>query len=246
MIWRIIGAIIGWVWSGSLSGAALGFIFGYFVDSTLRRFGGGGDPRELVSKNSFLYTLVAILAKMSKAEGRVSKSEIQVVNRIFQQSMGLRGRQLKAVQAIFMHEKDSATTVEEYLHDYKRLSQQLSSSNDLHELLYYCLQEIARADGQMSPEEREILILAEQILDLHSHSEERATPRSGAMTRAAAAEILEVRATASADEIRSAYRKKCASMHPDKLISKGLPKELVELAEQKMAQYNKARDILLG
>lgn len=232
-LWAFI--VIGFYWQ-KLPGALLGVLLYYVLRKVL--------PKRAAQRfsNPFLDTLVAILAKMSKAEGAVTKKEIEQVNLIFEK-LHLRGQRLKMAREIFRLEKDSDTSVETHIAEFKRIT---NNDPSMSEILYTCLQAIAQADGKMSPEERDILRLAERELNIHKHEEERNAVSSGNMTQSAAAEVLEVSTHATTEEIQVAYRKKCADMHPDKLVSKGLPKELIDFAEQKMAQYNEARDVLLG
>jgi DnaJ like chaperone protein len=53
------------------------------------------------------------------------------------------------------------------------------------------------------------------------------------MSLADAYEILGVSKDASDDEVKKAYRRLMSQHHPDKLVSKGLPDEMVEMAKSK-------------
>ena len=48
----------------------------------------------------------------------------------------------------------------------------------------------------------------------------------------------------SFDEIRKIYLKKRREFHPDKLISKGLPEELIEKAQEKFIEIQEAYEEL--
>ena len=49
---------------------------------------------------------------------------------------------------------------------------------------------------------------------------------------------------ASQDEIKRAYRKLMSEHHPDKLVAKGLPPEMMEMAKQKAQEIQKAYELI--
>jgi len=54
--------------------------------------------------------------------------------------------------------------------------------------------------------------------------------------------ILGTSKSASPGEIKKAYRKLVSQYHPDKLISRGLPEEMMELAKTRVREINTAYD----
>ena len=55
---------------------------------------------------------------------------------------------------------------------------------------------------------------------------------------------LGVSKDASQDEIKRAYRKLMSEHHPDKLVAKGLPPEMMEMAKQKAQEIQKAYELI--
>jgi DnaJ like chaperone protein len=55
-------------------------------------------------------------------------------------------------------------------------------------------------------------------------------------------QVLGVSQDASDREVKQAYRRLISQHHPDKLVSKGLPKEMLELAKDKTAELTAAYD----
>ena len=55
-------------------------------------------------------------------------------------------------------------------------------------------------------------------------------------------DLLSLSQSASQDEIKAAYRKLIRENHPDTLIAKGVPEEMVDIATEKMAHINDAYD----
>jgi len=56
--------------------------------------------------------------------------------------------------------------------------------------------------------------------------------------------ILGVEASASDADVKKAYRRLMSQHHPDKLISKGLPEEMIKIATDKSQQIQKAYELI--
>ncbi|WP_372761758.1 co-chaperone DjlA [Pseudoalteromonas sp.] len=69
-------------------------------------------------------------------------------------------------------------------------------------------------------------------------------PPDNSMNRAQALALLGLNDGASAREIKLAYRKLMAQHHPDKLVSQGLPKHMMELAVKKSQDIQAAYEYL--
>jgi DnaJ like chaperone protein len=52
--------------------------------------------------------------------------------------------------------------------------------------------------------------------------------------------VLDVPKSAADSEVKKAYRRLMSQHHPDKLVSKGLPEEMIKLANEKTQQIRKA------
>ena len=55
-------------------------------------------------------------------------------------------------------------------------------------------------------------------------------------------DVLGVKPSIANDELKSHYRRMVAESHPDKLIARGVPKEFVVIATEKVAAINEAYD----
>jgi len=56
--------------------------------------------------------------------------------------------------------------------------------------------------------------------------------------------VLGVERSASADEIKRAYRKLISQNHPDKLAARGLPESMRAVAEERSREINSAYDLI--
>ena len=126
----------------------------------------------------------------------------------------------------------------------------------------------AYADGDLHPAEEQLLLKLCQMLGFHEsvfrqiealvqfsmglgdghyeggqqHSGNRAT--GSVASKAAAYAILEVTPQHSQADIKKAYRRLMSQHHPDKLVSKGLPEEMMKLATEKTQKIREAYDLL--
>lgn len=67
---------------------------------------------------------------------------------------------------------------------------------------------------------------------------------SNGPTLADACKVLGVNSTDDSVTIKRAYRKLMGEHHPDKLVAKGLPPEMMEMAKQKAQEIQAAYDLI--
>jgi DnaJ like chaperone protein len=189
---------------------------------------------------AYMFILVASMAKMAKADGHISKQEIERIDQFFSQ-LGFTGDAKKVAQEIFRKEKDSNSDIGAY---FEQFSQLTKADLNQAQILYTILLEIAKADGNIHEAEIQILHLAESKLRLPVGYTDREIGSQHSSLKHAA-EVLGISESASESEIKSAYRNKCKKMHPDVLISQGLPDELVQYAGAQIQSFTEAKDTML-
>lgn len=261
MGWKGI-AIGAWVGShlgplGTLIGAAVGHgvekaISGKRVDPSARRYAhpDDGDPGRAERAMVFCASAAAMLAKMAKADGVVSKKEISAVERAFTR-LGFSPTDRAYAVDVFRRAKDDGHTIYDYADDFASVVINL----EVRELFYELLWDLACADGTVSQDELRILQLVTASLKISplkyvlnarrrlrdSDSARRSdVPRPPRDELAEAYEELGVDASVSDDEVKKSYREKAKRSHPDVLRAQGLPDEMVEKATEKMARINSA------
>lgn len=234
-VWgKIIGGVVGSI--GGPIGIALGAALGHQFDRAADKVG----EKQHVAV-AYMFILVASMAKMAKADGTVSKEEIDRIDQFFAQ-LGLTGDAKAAAQAIFRKEKDSDSDVGAY---FQQFSQLTKGDINQAQILYTILLEVAKADGHMHEAEIEILRLAESKLRLPVGYTDREIGSQHSSLKHAA-EVLGVSESASETEIKKAFRDKCKKMHPDVLRSQGLPDELVQYAGAQIQSFTEAKDTMLA
>ena len=237
MAWK--GKIIGGVLGSLLGplGAAVGIGIGHQFDK------GAGRLKETVMAMQAAF--FGCLAKMARADGRVSKEEIAAVERIIAQ-LRYSPEMRRAAIDIFRQAKDDAHTAADYLN---QLAVIIRYNPQLAMTFLSALASVAQADGQLHPGEREILLQAERIFRLPPGTVDSmlgggtgTARRSGDLD--AAYKVLGATPEMSDAEIKRIYREKCMEFHPDKLSAKGLPPEFMEFANEQLARINAAYEAI--
>ncbi|MGZ0654947.1 TerB family tellurite resistance protein [Coraliomargarita sp. W4R72] len=233
-VWgKIIGGVIGSI--GGPIGIGLGAALGHQFDRAAQEV---GKKQEVAV--AYMFILVASMAKMAKADGRISKEEIERIDQLFTQ-LGFAGDAKKAAREIFRQEKDSDSDIGAYFDQFSKLTE---ANLDQAQVLYTILLEIAKADDHLHEAEIQILRLAESKLRLPVGYTDRELGTQHSSLKHAA-EVLGISESASEAEIKKSFRDKCKKMHPDVLRSQGLPDELVQYAGAQIQSFTEAKDTML-
>ena len=227
-IWgMILGGAAGFAIGGPI-GALLGIAAGHYAEAKLR---GPREPNE-AKKIAFTVAIIALSAKMAKADGIITRSEIDA----FRQKVHVPSEDLKRVGQFW----DLARQTPDGFQSYAKQSVQLFGNRapileQLLELLFF----IAKADGEISAPEWEYLNSVSKIFGFDDDEFKRMAKIYGSEDGAAHI-ILGVAEDASKNEIRAAWRKLVKENHPDKLLAQGLPNEFVKAANERMQLINTA------
>ena len=267
----LVGSIIGGVlggrggWLGAIGGAFLG----HYVEESIAAARRGKAPRRgnygargdsaarAVRVRAFCQSAGAMFAKMAKADGQVSRDEIQTVEYAFTR-LGFAPEDRAVAVEAFRAAKDDARTI----YDYAWLFTSVVTNRTVRELFYELLWDLACADGTVSPREDAILRsmpahlrISPEWYALHAreHLAGGGSARGGASGRrraedappprdrlAEAYATLGVPSGASDDAVKKAYRALAKKYHPDTLRAQGLPDEMVGRATERMARINAA------
>ena len=231
-----------------LLGAIAGAMLGSKAEDSLR---GQRRPRRGVSMDAqnrsmvFCASVAAMLAKMAKADGVVSRYEIDGVESAFRR-LGFTPAARRYAIEVFRRAKDDPHSIYDYARDFARTV----DSIDVRELFYEILWDIACADGTVGPAETEILRRIPRALGIRAewygyfHSQRLCGRRAGgASSRDSLADayaILGASARDSADELKRKYRELAKKNHPDALRAQGLPEEMIGKATERMSRINEA------
>lgn len=250
---KIIGGFFGFLLAGPI-GMFLGIVIGHMFDSGLRV----NVKHQAESQQAFFNATFLVMGYVAKADGRVSEAEIQVARNVMNR-MGLNEQQRQRAIELFNEGKQANFNLDKALTE---LMQKCHQNKVLLHMFVEIQTQAAQADGHLSAAKQQVLQTICQRLgfaplnfsffeDLFNfqqryqqhyqqHQQQGYRPRQTTQLNLQDAyTLLGIKETATDTEVKRAYRKQMSQHHPDKLVSKGLPEEMMKLATEK-AQNIKA------
>jgi DnaJ like chaperone protein len=243
MAWfgKIIGGTVGLLIGGPI-GAVGGIALGHcFIDESDENLPTGAHGVSRMSVNEqrqaiFFITTFSLLAKLAKADGVISKSEIDVIDKLMKRDMRMNQQERSYAIQVFDAAKDSRDSFEDYAMQFYQL---FSSHRQLLQSMTDVLLRVAAADGDYHPEEERMILSAMRIFNLSDAEYLAAKSRYIADTEKHYT-ILRSKPKDPDDVIKKNYRKLANEFHPDKIESKGLPPEFGEFAHKKFQEIQNA------
>jgi len=250
---KLVGGAFGFMLGGPL-GAVLGAALGHQLDSGFKSvmndeaFGEGATERIQAAFFTSTFTMMGYLAK---ADGRVSEDEIQMARHVMQQ-MQLSDEQKHAAMNLFNEGKQPDFPVDEVLQQFRR---ECHRRTNLIRMFLEVMIGTAMADGELHANERKVLYrisdnlrfpraVFEQLLSMVQGQQHYSSSQQGTYKVSIddAYAVLGVSKSASDAEVKKAYRRLMSQHHPDKLVAKGLPEEMIDIAKEKTQEITAAYD----
>ncbi len=235
-IWgKILGGAAGLALAGPL-GALLGAAAGHFAMDADRDGEAPEKSDEDVTRQiGFTIGVIALAAKMAKADGVVTRDEITT----FRQLFAFAPDEEKNVARLFNQAKTDVAGFESYANQLNRL---LCNSPAVREQVLDCLFQIAKADGKIHPGELDFLRRVGGIFGFAGNEFERIRETHLGLDESNPYRILGVNADTPTTEIRKRHLALVREFHPDRLMAEGLPEEAIKVATEKLASINAAWD----
>jgi len=271
MAWwgKLVGGVLGFMLGGPL-GALLGGVLGHGLDHALDRgIRLPGDPEELDPgerqrvQTAFFTATFSVMGHMAKADGRISEREIALAESVIAR-MELSSDMRRTAIELFTEGKREGFPLDSVL-------EQLRHECRRHTLLQMFIEiqiQAAYADGWAGPNKERLLLHIcdrlgisepvfrhlEQVARMQQKfaaglggNRERAPQRPTANKRPTLAQaytVLGVKPKATDAEVKRAYRRLLSQHHPDKLVSKGLPEQMLKLAAEKTHEIRQAYETI--
>jgi DnaJ like chaperone protein len=224
-IWgKFSGAVAGLVTGGPV-GALLGALAGHFLV----------DREDGDASVGFTIAVIALSAKMAKADGVVTEDEVRAFERLFR----VAPEEAANVRRVFDMARRDTAGFEVYAGQIARL---FASNPGVLEDILDGLFEIAKADGVLHPGEAAFLERVADVFGFAPNEFRRIRASHFAPDKADPYVVLGVAYDANDDEIKRTYRMLVRENHPDSLIGRGVPEQFVRLATDKLAAINSAYD----
>ncbi|UCH22814.1 MAG: co-chaperone DjlA [Deltaproteobacteria bacterium] len=239
---KLIGGTLGFAIGGPL-GAIAGAAFGHAFDRTGEAYGVGETARTLTGEEAqftFFVATFSMLAKLAKADGRISKDEIDSINRFMLDDLNLNPQSRMVAMNIFNAAMNSRESFDDFAAQFYR---QFYGQPQILEVLIDILLRVSVADGQMSGSEENLILSAVRIFNFNDAAYQTLKSKYVQAFEKYYA-ILQSTKQDTDDHIKKQYRKLVMEYHPDKIISKGLPEEFNQFAHDKFREIQEAYEII--
>ncbi len=256
--------LIGRVATRSFIGGLIGLAIGVWLDQRdTERLADQRLEQTERTRSVFLLCVMSSFAKIAKADGHVSETEIELIENMLDE-WGMSPSDVNLAKDIFRKAKNDDVLFVSYVDKFATEC----AAYELRLIFLQCLVRLACAEGSVSTEQMKMLRQAESIFNLpsgtvhmmisqflgqrHSWSSYTRNSRqqydSGPQYTSTADATdddytaIGVPRSASDADVKKAYRRKAMELHPDKIQAKGLPPEFVKISNDQLAMVNTAYD----
>ena len=252
MAWwgKALGGAFGFMIGGPL-GALMGIAFGHNFDRGMKGLGDsnwqGADQGRVQA--AFFTATFSVMGYIAKADGKVTQDEINLAQTVMSH-LGLNAEMRESAKKLFNEGKSSDFPIDEILDQFRKESRRRTT---LMQMFLEIQLQAAYADGVMHPAERKVLDhicrrlgfspahlnRMEEMLKAGFGGSYRQTSSTQTSVEDAYV-ILGVEKSINDSELKKAYRRLMSQHHPDKLVAKGLPDEMIKDATEKTQQIKSA------
>ena len=230
----IWGSLIGGMIGFSLGGP-FGMLLGSLIGGKISRAKGSLNNSFAQPQQIFALSLIVLSAKLSKADGKVSKEELIAVK----DKLKIPENEIEQVGKIFNKAKEESTGYQPYAEQIAQIyKNNLNVLEEVINILFY----IAEADGNISDAELNMIEDISKIFGLNQTQFNSLKESRKSSDKLNPYVVLESNPEDNIADIRKKYIKLSKEHHPDLLLSKGVPSEVIEESKKKMRAINLAWD----
>ena len=225
---------------GGMIGLSLGGPFGMLLGSLIggkisRARSSSGFKSFAQPQQIFALSLIVLSAKLSKADGQISKEELIAVK----DKLKIPENEIDQVGKIFNKAKEESAGYEPYAQQIAQIySGNINVLEEVINILFY----IAEADGNVSDAELKMIENISQIFGLTEVQFNSIKESRKSSDKLNPYVVLESHPDDEIEIIRKRYLKLSKEHHPDLLMSKGVPQEVIDESKTKMRAINSAWD----
>lgn len=186
---------------------------------------------------AFTIAVIALGAKMAKADGMVTRDEVSAFREVFY----IPKEEEDNAATVFNMARTDVAGFEEYARKIARMF------DEAHDTLFDLLEGlfvIAVADGDYHPAEDDYLSRVAVIFGITTREFKALRAQFVPDAEPDPWDVLGVDPEAPMDQVRAAWRKAVRESHPDQMIARGVPEEAIKLAEKRMVAINRAWEMI--
>ncbi len=207
------------------------------VEAVRTVFSGDAELRRRVA---FSVAMIALSAKMAKADGVVTQDEIRAFRDIFEVPRD----QTRNVARLYDLARQDVAGFETYAEQMAKLCGSGHSNCLMLEDILDGLFHIATADGVLHEREGDFLHRVAEIFRIDETHYQTILARHVDLGSGDPYRVLGLERGIAFPEVKKRYRKLVADNHPDKLIARGLPQEFINVATRRLAAINAAYEMI--
>ena len=261
MIGKILGGLFGFLLTGNFFGLLLGIFIGHFFDRGLAQVFSHAHlfrGKNSEAQQSFFKITFQVMGYIAKSDGVVTEAELDQARHIMRR-LNLNETQRKAAIEAFNAGKQPSFNLDEAIAELKL---KCHRNHLLLQLFLEFQISAATINHQLTSEKEGIIKRISHALGFASQSQQsfnfesffnsfneyaqqqrggtggrsgyqQGNPFKSEMSLDSAYQVLGLTSSASNEEVKKTYRKLISQNHPDKLVAKGLPPEMIKLATEK-------------
>lgn len=236
IIGKLVGGAIGFALGGPI-GAIAGAVFGHAfdnkpADSTSAMRLSYGESSQI----TFFVAAFSMLGKLAKADGQVSRAEMDAVKQFMTYDLNLSQESQQVAINIFYTAQESPESFQSFASQFYG---QFHVQPQMLELMMDILLRVSVADGVIHPSEERLIQSAASIFGFSAAQYAVIRSRSAPDVNKYYA-VLGCTRSDPDEQIKKQYRKLVSEYHPDKIIAKGLPDEFIKFANDKFNEIQEA------
>lgn len=250
---KALGGAFGFMIGGPL-GALMGIAFGHSFDRGMDKLDAidGGVDQERIQAAFFTATF-SVMGYIAKADGQVTREEIQLAQAVMER-LGLSADMRESAKRLFNEGKSADFPIDDVMRQFRK---EVHRRTTLIQMFLEIQLQAAYADGVMHPAEKQALRgICEHLgipavqLDRLEEMLRAGFGRSGydAATQETSLDdayhLLGVSESVSDTELKKVYRRLMSQHHPDKLVARGLPEQMIKDATEKTQQIKAAYELI--